>query len=117
MQVASSNLPKRSSKAAAEDNSSYLEKGLRMLIDTRFERSDLFQVWSEHHIYKTTDDAYIVGQRSGKIAEVAEVRFLGEWLCDISETETPDQAFIKITESLAFLKNKMEQKALQKGVL
>lgn len=92
-----------------ELNKSYLERGVRKLLDQKFQRSDLFQVWSEKHIYSKDADALIFEQVKGRLPEIVEVRFTGEWICDISETLTPDQAYDRILQGLHGLKAKRER--------
>ena len=103
-------LPKKSHDAPLEPGTTYLEKGLRLMIDEKFERSDLFQVFSEKNINRGYEDESIYNQMKGKSAEIAEVKFNGEWLCDINENTNPDMAYLQILNGLNALKNKLERR-------
>lgn len=96
-----------------EPGQTYLEKGVRMIIDSKFKRSDLFQVISEKHVYnRETPEMWM--QETGRAAEVVEVRFnvngYYEWVCDISEAMNPDVAYVRILDGLNKLKQKLERR-------
>ena len=96
-----------------EPGQTYLEKGVRMIIDSKFARNDLFQVISEKHVYnRDTPEMWM--QETGRVAEVVEVRFnvngYYEWVCDISEAMNPDVAYVRILDGLNKLKQKLERR-------
>lgn len=105
-------LPGKMNGRPAEPNKSYLERGVRKMIDLKFQRSDLFQVFSETHIYQKDSSEYVHDQSSGKIREIVEVKFNGEWLCDISSDMKPNLAYLRILDGLNGLKNKLERRVV-----
>lgn len=92
-----------------EPNESYLERGMRMMIDSKFQRSDLFQIISEKRIFND-NNKQIWDQNKGNLAEVVEVRFNGEWVCDVMANMTPEFAYIQILNGLQELKKKLERR-------
>lgn len=92
-----------------EPGESYMEKGLRMMIDQKFTRNDLFQVISEKHVFNK-DTQYIYDQEHGTLPEICEVRFQGEWICDINANMRPDFAYAVILDGLKKLKEKLERR-------
>lgn len=96
-------------KKLPEMNKTYLEQGVRKLINAKFQRSELFQVISEKTKYKVKEDPYLLAQSQGILPEVVEVYFNGEFLCEVYETMKPDEAYIAIVTALTAKRNRIIQ--------
>lgn len=83
------------------DRKSVLEEGIKTLLSQHFSHPEKWFVLSELKKYKPSMSVDIYGQKIGRLAEVCEVYCGGEWVCDVSMTDTPSVALLRIKKGLA----------------
>ena len=77
-----------------------LERGLNKLIASNFLDYKDFYVISNLKKYKPSMDESIFNQKIGKTAEIAEVYWKGEFVCEVSIFDSPDKALLKINDGM-----------------
>lgn len=83
------------------DRKSVLEEGLKLLIARNFNHPDKWFVYSNLKKYKPSMSVDIYGQKIGALPEICEVYCNGEYVCDVSMTDTPAIALLRIKKGLA----------------
>lgn len=78
----------------------FLQDGLEKLISINFVKPEMFKVVPELHKYRADMLEEVFLQKSGSKAQVCEVYFAGEFLCDVTAKMRPDEALALIQFSL-----------------
>jgi hypothetical protein len=82
------------------DRWTVLERGLNMMIASNFKDYKDWRVLSNIKKYKPSMDKFIFAQKTGKIPEICEIYWKGEFVCEVNILETPAQALTKINDGL-----------------
>jgi len=94
-------------KKPATEKWTVLELGVRKLIASNFKDFNDFYVISNIKKYKPSMDESIFNQKIGKTAEIVEVYWKGNYICDISVFDTPEKALTNINDRMIdFIKKK-----------
>ena len=95
-----------------------LERGIYTLLQREFQNYNEFSVMSNLKKYKPSEDAFIFGQKIGKIPELCEVYLRGDYVCEVSIFDSPSQALTKIQDGMIeMVQEKLKVKKQKEEVL
>lgn len=77
-----------------------LERGLLLMIGQNFKDAKNWQVVSDLRRYKPSMDPFVYGQKIGRIPEVCEIYWNGEFVCTVSLLDRPATALIKLNDGM-----------------
>lgn len=88
----------------------YFESALEFLIEHNFEDSEHFHVQAE--VRKYSPDVFIEAkaQKEGKLPNMAEIYYKGEYVCEVNETMNPKQVIDRIVFALSLKPDLQVQK-------
>lgn len=85
-----------------EKDKRYFEVGVERLIQYNFKDSENYHVVSHIKQFRKDTVHEVMAMEKGKLPEVADIYYMGEYVCEVNEHMNPEQVLSRIHFALYF---------------